>query len=238
MPRPIPRYIREAKICDVKIGYFWDDMEIHQYFDYGDPNLSTRLAKVSDRANIAFTIAIGEWTVHRFDKVSADRTPHRYFEALWAGSIDWRYLSGVTFPGDEWEGAVRRPLDLAMLIGGEAIFAALEQKPVDFEVARMTHLVQHVLPSKDAFNAWHEKVVQRIEWLFPTTYDPDDLFREGDELGPPVPREVFDVDTDYDPALGEVITANFLRSISPRSNEFLRTVEEMQNDGFEGVPYR
>jgi hypothetical protein len=238
MPRPIPQYIQEAPIFDSKIGYKWDDMAIAQYFDYDDPDISERLDKVCDRANIAFTIAVGEWVVHRFDEISADRTPHRYFEALWAASVDWRYITGDTFHEDKWGGAVRRPLAIAMLIGGEAIDAALSQTSVSYEVAYMTNLAKHVLPDYTAFKQWHEKVIQRLERLFPSAYDPDDLFREGNELGPPVPREVFDTNTDYDPADGDLLTKNFLRGISPDRNEFLFSANEMKKNGFEGAPYQ
>lgn len=237
MSRSIPGYIRDAPIFDDKIRYEWDDMRTDEYFDREDLELAERLANVSDRANIAFTIAIGEWIVHRFDVVSDDQTPRLYMEALWAGSIDWRYLSGATFSNEEWEGPVRRPLSLAMLIGGEAIVDALEQNPVYHEVGSMTQLANHVLPAGSGFAEWHEKVVQRLERLFPSTYDPDDLFREGNELGPPVPREVFDIDTDYDSATGESLTTAFLSDITPDNNEFLLTVEQMQVNGFEGAPY-
>ena len=77
----------------------------------------------------------------------------------------------------------------------------------------------------------------RLERLFPNAYDPDDLFREGNELGPPVPREVFDLNTHYQLSDGEALEAAFLQTISPASNRFLRPPAAMLADGFEGAPY-
>lgn len=217
---PLP-HIVAAKLDSVELRYEWNDWDVQPYFQPGDAQLRERALGLSHRARIALTIAIAEWIVHRFDRVSEDRLCHDYLEALWAWNIDWRHAIRFRPIDREWQGPIRGPLELVIIIANDAFESCEEQASSEAAPAWMSQLAVHVLPDAAPFLAWRERVVERLERHHPWEYDEHDYFLEHDFRGAPVPRELFDLERDYDPEQAELLLAQFVARLDP-GNPFLR----------------
>ncbi len=221
---PLP-HILAANIAAVDLRYEWNDWDVHPYFRPGDAELRERALGLSHRARIALTIAIAEWVVHRFDRVSSDRLCHDYLEALWAWNIDWRLAIPFRPDDREWQGPIRGPLEVAIVIGNDAFESTEEQGSSEAAPAWMSQLAVHVLPDATSFLSWREGVVERLERHHPWEYDEHDYFLEHDFRGARVPRELFDLQRDHDPASAGRLLEEFVTRLDP-GNPFLRDADD------------
>lgn len=244
MALPLQPHLLNAPVDTLEVEYSWDDWDVHQYFRPGDESLADRMLKVSHRGRTALAIAIGEWIVHRFHRVSGDRHAlcSDYIEALWAWIIDWRYAIPFRPDDSEWQGPVLGALELVMVIANDGFESTEEQGDTELCPAWMSQLACHVLPTTREFLEWREQVVQRLEQHYPWEYDEDDLFLEGEFRGEPVPRELFDVSRPFDPADADGYLKVFLGRLAAGGNPFVRTLEELvevwdANGEDENVPF-
>ena len=79
---PIPAHILRADIATPQLRFLWDEWNVVDTYEPMDEDEGRRLAVLSRRANCAFTIAIAEWIVHRFDGMDADPEPLQFIEAV------------------------------------------------------------------------------------------------------------------------------------------------------------
>jgi hypothetical protein len=224
-----PKHIRDANVDDQVVKFIWDDWDLIRIFESGDDEFHKRMAQISYRGNIAFTIATGEWIVHRFDSVSEDPIPLEHMEAAWAALVDPWYAIWWQPPDEEWLGPIRGPLSLAIIFTLQARAYADEGGDVAGNSFKANNVAEHVLTVSDPFREWRERVVNRLELLYP--------FNEHDPLGEVVPREALNPDFEFRPELTERLVNHYLRNLEPRKNQFLRTAQEMLECGFKGVPY-
>ncbi|NJK32784.1 MAG: hypothetical protein HC927_10450 [Deltaproteobacteria bacterium] len=238
---PMPHIVAAqalAELASVDLRYAWDDWNVHPYFRPGDAEVRERALGLSHRARIALTIAIAEWVVHRFDRVSADQLCHDYLEALWAWNIDWRYAIPFRPDDREWQGPIRGPLELALVIANDAFETSEEQGASEAAPAWMSQLARHLLPDPAPFLSWRDAVIARLEQHHPWEYDEDDFFLEHDFRGARVPREIFDLSRAYDPSEAERLLAAFVRRLIGNPNPFLRDRAELELLAeAEGWPY-
>ena len=235
-----PPYIARAQLANNVLQYEWDEWRVQDFYRPADDDLVKRLSVLSSRANVAFTIAMGEWGVFRFEKVSDDPMPLQYLEATWAGNIHAGYCHYIETDDDEWRGIVRGPLNIIMAIVIDILWGYKEHCTPGENPAWMSKLVEHILPDTTHFLDWREQVIVRLEnhFLAPED-DPDDLFEDKDYSGTPVPRELFNIDLPFDPSQTDTFLDNFLRSLDWKSNLFLRTPDELKEFSYiEGTPYR
>jgi hypothetical protein len=225
-----PRYIRAARVSEPALRYTWDDWQLQAIFDNTQNAFRERMGRVSYRAALAFTIATGEWIVHRFDAVSDDPEPLRHMEAMWAGVVDSRYVRYWEPPDEYWLGPIRGPLRLAIIFTLEAMVDGDACGDVGLSADRAVNVAVRVLPNADPYLAWRERVVERLERLYP--FDPHD------PMGDVVPREALDPDTEFDVALTNELVNHYLRGLSPSANDNLAPPEEMLEREFPGTPYR
>lgn len=218
---PPPPHIVAASIDSVELRFEWNDWDVQPYFKPGDAELRERALGLSHRARIALTIAIAEWVVHRFDRVSSDRLCHDYLEALWAWNIDWRHARPFRPDDREWQGPIRGPLELALIIPNDTFELVEEQSSSEAGPAWIAQLACHVLPDPAPFLAWREGVLVRLEQHHPWVYDEHDYFLERDFRGARVPRELFDLGRPYDDAKADEQIAAFVARLD-RGNPFLR----------------
>lgn len=230
MPLTIPRYIRKAKIQDVLLRYKWDDWNVQSFFELESDTFHKRMSGVSYRANIAFTIACGEWVVQRFDLVSDDPVPLDHMEASWAGMIDPLYAVWWEPPDEFWLGPIRGVLQLAIIFTLEAKAAANDYTDPALSAYHAWNIAEHIMTNPQPLTDWRERVVDRLERLYP--------FNEDDPMGDVVPKEVLDPDFDFQSEMAEQLVQAYLISLDPGTNRFLRTPKQMLEFGFKGTPYR
>jgi hypothetical protein len=229
MPLTTPHYIVEAGIATTVLKYKWDDWKLDDVFETESQAFHDRMSRISFRANIAFTNACGEWIVHRYDLLSTDPVPLQNMEAAWAGLISPSYSVYWEPPDDEWRGPIRGALSLAIIFSLEAIGDAYHYTDPAVSSDRASNLAEHIIHSPGSFQTWRERVVERLERLYPLDED--------DPLGNVVPREALDPEFDFHPEMSDRLVQTFLSSLSPMANPFLRTPEQMIKDDFVGTPY-
>lgn len=241
MALPVPPYIQKAGIVDDQLLYEWDEWNVRKYYDLDPQDVWTRLQPLSLRAQIALSIAIGEWVCHRFSLVDADPRPWQFLEAAWAGVISPCYCRYTETDDDEWRGPARGPLNMTISIVNDALFHINEDPNAAARAVWMRSLARHVLPGTDAFDAWFDAILQRLVHSFPKPPpDQEDLFsRFPPGMGVPVPREAFDPARPYDPAQSPALLDAFLQTLDWRRNPSLFSPDEVREcDGFDGAPYR
>ena len=229
----LPPYIDDAKIADQNLRFLWDDSNTQVAEGQTDAKLVQRLSRLSQRANVAYAIAIAEWVIGRFSMFAGNETALLYVEACWAVAIDLRYCRTVweDFPHNEpWGGPVKGVIWLAMLRLQQTIGSLVEEGDPEYTASKLHQLIRHVIPDGQFFDAWDRDVLSRLERLFPR--EDDDL------LGEVVPREFLDPATEPSLPDHDALIDRFLQTLDYRANPFLNTPERMREEGFLGIPYR
>ena len=234
-----PNYIERAVIDSPSIRFTWDEWNVRATYEPADERLVESLMKLSKRANCAFTIAIAEWIVYRFQPLDRDPQPLRYLEAAWAANIDLAYADEMDIVDDEWRGPVRGPISMALTFVIDALFAEEAKPNAPFDPAWAAKFARHVLPDQTQFDEWFDACLVRLRTYFPPPDEADlDLFDESRNGGLWVPREAFDPRLDFKPEMIPSFIEHFLGGLDPASNSFLRSPQQMRQIGFRGTPYR
>ncbi len=232
-------YIEAANICSPFLRYAWDEWNVGSTYQSVNAGDVVRLRTISKRANCAFTIAIAEWILARYKGMDNDPEPEQFLEAAWAANIHKEYAWEIEIIDAEWTGPIRGPISMALTFVLDAIFADDADLNSAFNPAWAACFARHILPDVSVFNIWFEFSLTRIEQLYPAPLEKDlDWFDETENLGKPVPIEVFDQNNVFNPATTSQLLDRFLLNLNPEMNPFLRSVEDMKADGFKGEPYR
>jgi len=243
-----PRYIADADIAVPALNFTWVTSDIRSYYLDIDEALFDRLNKLSDTGCMGLTLAIAEWIVHRFDGQNDDPIPLQFVEAGWASLVYPAYCVYTELPDDDWRGPVREPLNMTVTIVNDGIFCRDENPDPAVHPGWLRNLARRVLDDTTAFDAWFEACVERLETVAPAVKRERGMF---DDMamwdGAPLPRQAFDPAFPYKPEDGPGLVDEFLKSLDPDGNEFLRSVDEMteafaderdDNDTFNMTPYR
>lgn len=251
MTLDIPPHLRSMVTVAPPIAHIWSQEAAMAALGSETPALLNKLAELSFRAVLGLQAALGEWMVQRFVALHNDYEHVQLNEALWAASVDIRYLrlDAMTFPRDPLS-SIHGPLQLsksgARDIADSCFKAAFGG--VRYTIGSV-HLLRYVLPDRKPFEAWFKEVVTRLPDLSKPSariaggFDvarkkteprgvPTDIF------GTPVPREAFDPKFDIAGAdMAGLIDAMLVR-IASEPNPFLRTPAELASVGFKGAAYR
>jgi hypothetical protein len=227
----IPPSYFPPDIQSTTIRYEWDDWDSYNTHHPIDQELRERLAKLPTRAILAYTIAVAEWIVYRFLPLLDNPIASDYLEANWAQVVNWRYADDwdVWAEEDEWVGPVKRPISEALVRIMIAIQQAIEGGDLAWRAAHVTKIAEYVLPRAQEFTSWRDQVVDRLESLYAGK-----LLAIGGNV---VPREAFDVRSDFDPVETEVLVNQYLRGLDYHTNTFLSSPDQMRESGFVGTPY-
>src|SRR5690242_2671157 len=195
--RPIPHYITEARIATDVVRFLWDEWNCKQYYRFVDDAMFERLDQLTNKANTGLSIAVGAWTCERFSTLDPDPSPKEYLEAAWAAVVHPAYCKYTETIDDEWRGPIRAPMALTITLVNDALFGLGYDLHVARRVCWLYNLTHHVLPDTQAFKAWFEACVQRLEQFHSQAVDTrgeeeEDIFADFPWQGSPVPREAFD----------------------------------------------
>jgi hypothetical protein len=228
----ISPYIQRANIQDPAIRYRWDDWDFDEAETPVDPELQAELEKLSLRSNIALAIATAEWVVFRFEAMLDDLLPLDYLEAAWAQEIDFHYgfVWWQPIHDEEWLGPVKGPVREAIAWVMEIIRSVEETEEHPAEMcASLSKLTEHVLSDSTPYQTWRSRVLRRLDELYP--------FDAADPMGDVVPKEALDPDRVFRLQESETLVNRFLAGADREDNDFLKSAEDMLNEGFEGTPY-
>jgi len=230
MTLPVPSYIQRAGIQDRTLRFTWDDQQCEKAYTPLDKAARARLGRLSQRAILAFAISCAEWIFYRFKLVSEAPLLDDYTEAAWAAVVDARYADYYLEPrGEEWQGPDRKPLAVALMLLVDTLVRVESDDHPDIGALSLSNLTAHVMTDPRPFHEWRERVVTRLEHLYP--------LNSRDTRGEPVPREALDPDFDFKPEMAPALFGAFLKRLDYKANPFLRTTEEMRKLFFESVPY-
>jgi hypothetical protein len=230
MPLTIPPYIQRSNIADEPVTHTWDDDDPEFAYVGLDQRLQHRMDGTTDRGVLALSAGFAEWIAWRFGKLSSAPMLLYKVEAIWAGIVDWRYLSREPLPpAHDWHGPVRGPVWSAAKWLDRIVDLLKRKQFATPEAVCLSQLVLHVTAHPDAFKDWRRFAIQRLAKLYPADAQ--------DRLGPPVPREVLDPDIKYDPAMAPALIDTYLRGLDPSLNPFLAKPADMLAAGFTGTPY-
>ncbi|MCP3136667.1 iron chaperone [Pyxidicoccus xibeiensis] len=251
MPMPLPAYLQHASIIGRPVVHRWGPGDAMASFGNTNRTVENKLAALSFRALLGLAAALGEWMHRRFEHLHDDTELRLAIEAIWAASIDWRYLKLDTmrFPQDDVS-PIHGPLQSFkwQLVQAADLFSEL-----DFGLVRYlrgdANLVRFVLPDDKAFQAWFKAVLVRlpVESVPPARKtghaDPgdvdDDLLGVADTLwGTPLPREAFDPGFELSGVDRAARIDAMLAAIAATPNPYLRTAAELAAMGFASAPYR
>lgn len=230
MTMDVPRYIAASRCWEAPLRYKWDDWELDQFESPVDEALLERLAGLSQRANVAWTIACAEWICHRLaPHMAGDLLPFQRLEAAWAQVVDARYSLALSDPPDRWPGPVKRPVLRSLELIDFAVDAADRDGEPEQVGAAIARLAEHVMVNPAPFRSWQATVLDRLEALYPL--DPDEA------LGEVVPREALDPGRKFDPRSTPELIGRLLDLLARSDNPFLRSRQELLAYGFTGMPY-
>jgi hypothetical protein len=234
-----PPHIDAASIASTDILYPWDEWQVEKAYTPADPQLVARMARISHRGNVGMCIAMAEWVVWRFEGLSNDPVPLQYLEAAWAANVHTAYARYIETDDDEWRGVVRGPLNIAITIVINLIWGKDENEPGD-NVGWMSKLAELVLVDAEPFRQWRDGCIERLEQHCPRSPNEEgDIFGDDHDLGPWVPRELFDLSLPFDSGDARTYTERFIQSLDYRANPFLHTPDEMRAFGdYEDTPYQ
>lgn len=194
------------------------------------------------------------WGFMRLSAFSSLDHFHELFEAAFAFQYDWRYCDRDQGPIEEVPD--QPPADSALLqltyfmraAIGERIWSSYYQ-PVT-STFHSAHIVHHILPAsiKKEFVTWRKTVVERIK----THYSkPVEAFKKKKEFanldeyelflsrhrGLALPPQILDLNFPYNHEDRENLVREFLQSLDPNKNRYLRNAEVMKSMGYAGTPY-
>src|SRR5438105_2877621 len=253
MPLASPAHLQTLRSLAFPVSHSWEENDDMAALGRETPSLLDKLGALSFREVLALEAALGEWMYERFVHLYDDVERKQLNEALWAASVDYRYLRAevMHFSREAVDAdPIRGPLQLSKRgsrsiadFYHRAVFGAVRY------VIGSVHLVKYVLPESKAFQTWFKAVVTRLPALSQPSAEeaaafdvkrkkteprgvPDDIF------GTPVPREAFDPAFDLASADSTALIDALLVSIASQPNPFLHSADELTDLGFEGTPYR
>lgn len=225
-----PPYIVRAKSLKAPITYDWDDQQADDYFLKPDERLRTEIRVISKRGTLSLSLGFAEWVAWRSDNEVVQSTVLPALEAIWAGGVDWKYLSTRNSPSWEgWSGPVLGPLAIVFRTLADIIRLTKREQFASPESVCLSRLCEHVVPSLTAFKSWRRSVIKRLKETHPKT--------QGDPLGDAVPREALDPAFDYRPEQDKELIRQFLCGLDFKKNPYLASPAEMKKAGFKGTPY-
>ena len=222
--------------------YAWDDARVDEDFTVDvSPVLSAAL-KMSVRARMVLAVGLYEWVVWRFEGLYTRKEPRQILDVAWCGTVDPRYLNTYEFAREEWVGPIEGPIWCAMayLNHGLPKGYGLEGDLYD-ALEYLYGLTYHVVPNRSGLEQWLRPTLDRLVARYPpTAKDPlDDLFdhRIGEHMGPLIGRDTLDPRAAVDVERDRRFLAQVLSVAREEETPFLATLEELEEEGFEGEPY-
>lgn len=262
MAYQLPNYILVRKFNTPEVTYRWYDPDPDTELDFSVANRYVKKLKhVGLRMKIGLCISIHEWILCRFLNLTNKIVPYQLAEAAWCANINVNYLRFFEFGGfgdNEYIG----PIDSALLSSSVCLREILyvsnnvyDLEDVDVKdpvmysynvdewketLKVLIALALHVLPETDFFVAWLEGVTKRLinQYTLPEQSPFDNLFGDNDEevlLGECVPRELFELEKEFDKSQTTTLLNQFLASVS-KTNPLLYSAEELK--GKIATPYR
>ena len=251
-----PPHVLDARIVDPRLAYAWDEWRVSRTYQPGDGALATQAAALCHRGNVALCAAMAEWVIWRYQGLVDLQPALDALEAAWAANVHTAYARYFEVEDDDWRGVMLGPQRMALAIVGDLVWGRNQARP-GVHAGWLSQLACHVLPTTEAFRAWQSACLQRLLATASAPApgpagnppgsalpDPADaghapMFDDEFDIGPWVPRELFDLARPWHPLQTRGLIEQFIAGLDPGRNPQLNQPDEMLAFGdFTGFPYR
>jgi hypothetical protein len=231
----LQEFLKSLKLRDLPADYPWESVHFNGFWaatDEDNPRLMDSLLLISVKAAFALGVGCAEWVVARLEG-HIDTTDARLrIEAGWAAAIDPRYAN-LPEPEPPPDAAPRKfasPLFLSMkLLSYAHELLTGDGEGVRSNTLGQALLVDHITAQHPAFSSWLSESLRKCGSQFPASDVPV-------EEEPPVPRDLFNPGFVWSDDVAARSLQQFVDSLDPARNPYLRTPEEMRARGFTGLP--
>ena len=244
----IPNDIKKANCAGAPVTFKWDE-ELSSKFAF-DEELNVRMAKTFNktnyRTNITLVVCIFEWFVRRFEGVLDLTDVYLRLEAAWASAINPYYLNETEFEEYTYSDSLPPPSDDVLTVGISRIWKPLRLYMgagigLAGECVNLALLTHHVMSNPTAFDNWFEVALRKGAATFPREVENYDFEADFYDFTVEniVPREFFfDPNFEYSDEATMSVLQQFLDSLDPKNNPYLRTADEMKANGYTRTPYK
>ena len=226
------RYIENSGVVSEPISYKWEPMLHMELAEKPPRNVKNAVEDVACNATFTFALGVAEWLWWRLSRLTTRVDARLYIEALWAASVDRRYLKKKRpeQAGDRSDPANGALCGAEVLLSVATTDARMNHPDRGKSFAKLTTVVRYTMPDTKPFDAWLKTTLDRFAKAFPY-----DAAKPG---GPIVPRVFLDPDVPIDMKAISKLLDEQLQAIDYKNNPFLATPDELKAAGFEGTPYR
>jgi hypothetical protein len=232
----IPSYIEAAGVRGSKIEFQASLSTIDIMYETSVPLVDRALDQAPQRARLAFAAAVSEWIAWRLDGVSDVTDLLHFAEAMWVANVDYRYAKEISHdpPANTRGGEYVAYRTWEKL---NALFLLCPKgKGKSRACVQLTLLARFVLPKSKhaALQGWIKFAIgERVSKFWQLKSSSDESKRE---QGSPLPREAFDPAVKFVPAKANDYLREFLASVDPGANPYLRKPAELKKLGI-SKPY-
>ncbi len=242
MPTVSPSCVSSASVIGAPIKYKWNGDIAMEILDAENDRLYDAIDSLSFKAKFAFGVLLTEWIVWRFQGHVDIADALLRIDAAWAGVVHPAYMTGLEFEGsaDDDSEKILAPLEFALSNLGDIASDYAEGNIYLAEtVMKQAVLARHVMPDKKAFEAWLTGTLKATAKVFPrgVEYDEASEFHDASNEAP-VPRQFFEPGFQYTEAAAARAFDDYLQTLVPAGNPYLRPAKELAKAGFSGTPYR
>lgn len=251
MPLSKPKYLEYLTVASMPIAHKWSELDSSIAIGNESSVMNKNLGSLSFRALLGLVAALGEWMQQRFVSHYDDEEHTFLNEAIWAASIDFRYLNreAMIFSENN-DSPIFGPLQHSKF---DILLLCDAYSEADFGMVRYlgsaANVVKYVLNADKNYQKWFKSVVTRL----PAESSPAARVSGGfDEekvaaaplgvshevFGTPIPREVYDPNFDLTNVDKNLLINKMLVDIHNPRNPFLHSSEKLLSAGFIGKPYR
>lgn len=211
--RQPPRHIADAHLPTTPPAYRWDD-QVEEETMFHQPRIAHRIAAMTDRAALAFSLGAIEWTLWRLHRELPDEGVFDFLDAAWAALADWSYLETFDMPDwEEFDVPVGGPLAESFFCLQEAFGNARDGKPFMHMPVTLSEVALRVCGREEAFKAWRRAIIERL-----VEQHPMDLAAP---LGRPLPRDVVDPAYTPSPEADAARVAAYVEALDFDANPYL-----------------
>jgi len=233
--------VQSSGVIGAPIGYTWNaDLALELYAQKDqNPRLYQAIDQANFKAKMSLGVAVAEWIVWRFTGHADLTDAINRIEAAWASAVNPVYARDLSARMPHHDDPIEGALEMALAVLGQTNARYRKGSIYLAEpVVKLATLAVHIMPDKDVFQDWLSSAVRALAQAFPRATDYDrasGVYDASHEK--PVPQEFFDPSFRYDDNAAAAAIRQFLQSLDPQRNPYLRSADEMRAAGFTGTPY-
>jgi hypothetical protein len=204
------------------LDFEWDEWKIPDVYQDYSTGYEETLDSLSDAANLALAIALGEWLVAAMRVFDPEHEAEDAIVACWAVFSETHFPIYTESDDDEWAGPQRQMLAMTFTMLNDAIFCLHESNVVGMRTDWLLMYCQMVFRGEAVFSRWLDQAIEVLRQVMPTVTPDYERGAMNPRLvyTPPISRRFMDLDRMYDPAL-ERAAANAYAVTRLRENSFV-----------------